>query len=106
MQISSYLNELNKMDIFIASRFHSGVINVNLGIPTICLGIDPKLSYLVEEVNGFYYLSIDQSFNLISSYIQEILKNYKLKQDNILESKNVLNSKANIMFKKLNKYLK
>jgi polysaccharide pyruvyl transferase WcaK-like protein len=88
---------LNECDILITSRYHAAIFALNLGIPTICLGIDPKLKALCDEVNGFYYWDPKEDIQVVDNYVQNIRNDYELHQENIKMSYNHLNTRANAM---------
>ncbi|MDC8105127.1 polysaccharide pyruvyl transferase family protein [Chryseobacterium sp. PTM-20240506] len=88
---------LNECDILITSRYHAAIFALNLGIPTICLGIDPKLKALCDEVSGFYYWNPEEEISVLDKYIQNIKGNYQQHQENIRNSYKTLNARANAM---------
>jgi polysaccharide pyruvyl transferase WcaK-like protein len=56
MSLSEYLQQLNLQDLIITSRFHGAIVGSCLGIPGICLNIEPKLKSAIEMLPGIYTL--------------------------------------------------
>jgi polysaccharide pyruvyl transferase WcaK-like protein len=52
--LQEYIGMLSRQSLFITSRFHGAVIGTCLGIPGICLNIEPKLKTATEMTKGFY----------------------------------------------------
>jgi polysaccharide pyruvyl transferase WcaK-like protein len=102
----SFLNNFSKMDAIVTSRFHAGVFGANFNIPTICLGIDPKLYLLTQEIKGFYYFDIFQDIKEINNYLEEIFSNYSSITTNIETSYKSLNKRANEQFNHAEMFLK
>lgn len=103
----NYLDIFNLCDLIITSRYHAAIFAVNYNIPTICLAIDPKLKYLVDEVKGFRYCPIDE-IESIPIHIDNIIRNYFMIQKSISASYIILNKRANIiqdMFNHINIHL-
>ncbi|ASK30380.1 hypothetical protein CEY12_09760 [Chryseobacterium sp. T16E-39] len=96
-EFEKFYGYLNECDILITSRYHAAIFALNLGIPTICLGIDPKLKALCDEVKGFYYWDPKEDIQALDTYIREIKDKYSLHQENIEVSYNNLNNRANAM---------
>lgn len=56
MLLSDYLQQLKQQTIIITSRFHGAVVGACLGIPGICLNIEPKLQSAIEMLTEVYSL--------------------------------------------------
>ncbi|WP_293938726.1 polysaccharide pyruvyl transferase family protein [Sphingobacterium sp. UBA5996] len=94
-----FLKELNSCDILITSRYHTAIFALNLGIPTICLGIDPKLKILCDEVDGFYHWQHHESMAVIDKFVESIKHDYSNHVLKVNNSYRVLNGRANSMVK-------
>ena len=46
--LNDFLNEFSKMDLVVSSRAHGCILPGCLGIPAVCLGIEPKLEKISE----------------------------------------------------------
>ncbi len=95
---SNYLNIFSEMDAIITSRFHAGVFGANFNIPTICLGLDPKLYMLFLEIKGFYYFEIANDIDKINFYLEDIFSNYSTIRNDIQISRQFLSKKADEQF--------
>lgn len=100
-----FLENFSKMDALITSRFHAGVFGANFEIPTICLGIDPKLYYLKEEIEGFCYFQSDQEVEDLNKYLNDFFSNYNIKQLEIKKSAEKLTLRANNLFEQAGNFL-
>ncbi|MBB2954363.1 polysaccharide pyruvyl transferase family protein [Sphingobacterium faecium] len=97
---------LNECDVLLTSRYHAAIFAVNLSIPTVCLGIDPKLQALSDEVNGFYYWNAEDEISDIDINIENISSTYSEHQDQIRNSYQILNTRANSMITEISNVLK
>jgi len=101
----NYLYKISLMDFMITSRYHAAIFNLNFNIPTICLGIEPKLKLIAEEVEGYYYFNISDDLIKLNAYINEILNTYSNLKGKIELSRIKLNQRANLLLKLAEKYL-
>ena len=46
MTVSSFLEEMSACSVMISSRAHGAIVSACLGIPVVCLGIEPKLAHI------------------------------------------------------------
>lgn len=105
-KFEEFYSLLNECDILLTSRYHAAIFATNLNIPTICLGIDPKLKALCDEVNGFYYWNAEDEISDIDRNIQNISSKYSEHQDQIRNSYKILNARANSMITEISNVLK
>lgn len=102
---TDYLKIFSEMDLLITTRFHAAVFGANFNIPTICLGIDPKLFYLVKEVDGFVHLEYSYSAEILDQTIHGVFNNYEETQQNIIKSRLKIQKKADDLFFDADRYL-
>src|SRR5690606_34690452 len=76
---------------FVTSRYNAAIFALNFNIPTICIGIDPKLKALCEEVAGFYYWDASENAYFILECITKIFEDYETHQSSIRQSYSLLN---------------
>ena len=88
---------LNDCDAIITARYHAAIFALNLEIPTICLGIDPKLEALCSEVDGYFYWNASDNVTDLNNYLKYIESNYEKLQMSIKSSYLKLNKRANSM---------
>lgn len=101
IDFDEFYSILNSCDIILTSRYHAAIFALNLEIPTVCLGIDPKLQALCEEVQGFYYWEANEDLSVLDNYINEINSNYLVKQSLIKNSYPKLNKRADMMIERI-----
>jgi len=94
---NTYLESLSLMDVIITSRYHAAVFGAIFKIPTICLGIDPKLKHLVDQVDAFTYIEAKEDFSRIQQYILETFEDYNGIQERIKMSTQTLSNLADNM---------
>lgn len=94
---NEFYSLLNGCDVIITSRYHAAIFALNLEIPTICLGIDPKLKALCQEVDGYYYWDANKDVSEIDTQLMFIKSNYIDLQSSIKKSYLKLNKRANAM---------
>lgn len=93
----TYLKTISFCDIIITTRYHAAIFALNYSIPAICLAIDPKLKYLVQEVDGFTYCEIGD-IQYLSKFINEIFLRYSQIQLDVYNSYVELNKRSNTIF--------
>ncbi|HMR81688.1 MAG TPA: polysaccharide pyruvyl transferase family protein [Niabella sp.] len=67
MKLASYIALLAEQDLIITSRFHGAVVGACLGIPGICLNIEPKLEAVPEMLGESYHLEALPVGNLFNA---------------------------------------
>lgn len=92
-----FLEDFSKNDIIVTSRYHAAIFALNFNIPTICIGIDPKLKALCEEVAGFYYWEVSENADFILESITKIFEDYETHQSSIRQSYSLLNERSDEM---------
>lgn len=102
----NYLKKISFMDITITSRYHAAIFNLNFKIPTICLGIEPKLKHLVNEVKGFHYFDVKDEVMGLNGIVEGIFNSYQKVQEDIEICRLKLNDRANLMLDDASRYLK
>lgn len=50
MSIETYMNRLNRFDVFISARYHGAIIGALLGKKVICIEIEDKLKILANQI--------------------------------------------------------
>lgn len=105
-KFEDFYSYLNECDLLLTSRYHAAIFAANLNIPTVCLGIDPKLKALCEEVNGFYYWNAEDDISDIEKNIENISASYIEHQDQINKSYKILNTRGNSMVTEISNLLK
>ena len=50
ISLSDYLESLNKNSLLVTSRAHGAIIGSALGIPSVCIGIEPKLEVMAKTL--------------------------------------------------------
>lgn len=101
-QITEFMDTLDGFDGFITARYHGGVFASVLNKPAVCIGIDPKLNILVEQIKGFRLWDKPYSEDDLKQAM-EVFDN-----DNFDCSDSVitLRKKADAMFDSLGRYLR
>jgi len=105
LSTSSFFEKMNSMDIFLTSRFHTAIFASIFCIPTICLIIDPKLSNLTKEIDGFFDWEADDSIQKLDDMINNIKENYDNYQSSISVSSEKLRQRALPMLDKIREIL-
>lgn len=52
MNIPNFLREMSECSLMISSRAHGAIVSACLGIPVICLGIEPKLTEIFNMISN------------------------------------------------------
>ena len=91
--LSDYLQQLKMQSVIITSRFHGAVVGACLGIPGVCLNIEPKLKSAIEMLGEVYSL-VDiplEGNELISiSTSENIAVSAVLCSDAVVQNKQIL----------------
>jgi polysaccharide pyruvyl transferase WcaK-like protein len=76
MSIDYFLNEMSKCQLVVSSRAHGAIVSACLGIPAVCVAIEPKLKMVSEMLQNSATI-IDESLSQeeIIQIINERLEN-------------------------------
>ncbi|WP_439291309.1 polysaccharide pyruvyl transferase family protein [Lonepinella koalarum] len=93
--VESFLNKLNDFDCIISARYHGAILSILLGIPTVCIDIEPKLSILSEQIDGLPLWKSNFDIKQLENYIngfeltrndyRDSLSELRLLSDNMLQ---------------------
>ncbi len=100
-QIAGFMDTLDGFDGFITARYHGGVFASVLNKPAVCIGIEPKLSILAEQIKGFTLW--DSPFS--EDDLKQAMKVFDNENFDCSDSVNMLREKADAMFESLRTYL-
>lgn len=72
MSLSDYIGHLKKQDVLITSRAHGAIIASALGIPPVCIGIEPKLKWFHDMLpNSSVYVELPISVSKLFESIKQ-----------------------------------
>jgi polysaccharide pyruvyl transferase WcaK-like protein len=94
--ISSFEDELEKMDFFVGTRLHSIVLSTKLSIPTLAIAYSEKVEYYMDQLDCGY-LSIPLEKIELSEMIDKLeymIYNKKTIQKNLISKTTKLKHKA------------
>ena len=77
IKIENYLSELSECSIMVTSRAHGAIVSACLGIPSVCLAIEPKLEKVHKMLKNSSRLIEPSDPNRIMAAIDEISTNQK-----------------------------
>jgi len=77
IKIEDYLSELSECSIVVTSRAHGAIVSACLGIPSLCLAIEPKLQKVHEMLKNCSRLIEPLDPNRIMAAVDEITTNQK-----------------------------
>lgn len=77
MSIADFLFEMGKCNLIVTSRAHGAIVSTCLGIPTICLDIEPKLKNISKMLKNSSLLVEGSDHEMILSMIDNRLKMYE-----------------------------
>ncbi len=103
ISVEKFISFHLKYDIIITARFHGAVVSTLLGIPTIGIGIEPKLNQVLKSYFGDNFFVWNKPYkikdleNILSMLID---KNLKKISHNLSIITNKLEKKANFMIEK------
>ncbi|SHN28165.1 polysaccharide pyruvyl transferase family protein [Chitinophaga sp. CF418] len=100
-RIEQFMDRLNAFDGFITARYHGGVMAAVLNKPVVCIGIEPKLGILAEQVKGFRLW--DMPFR--ADDLKQAMRVFDEQNFDCSPSVNSLRRKADEMFDSLHQYL-
>lgn len=100
-RIEHFMDKLDAFDGFITARYHGGVMASLLNKPVVCIGIEPKLGILTQQVKGFRLW--DMPFR--ADDLRQAMKVFDEKDFDCSDSVNTLRRKADAMFESLHQYL-
>ncbi|MDY3122945.1 MAG: polysaccharide pyruvyl transferase family protein [[Actinobacillus] rossii] len=72
ISIKDFLEILNSFDCIISARYHGAIISALLGIPTICIEIEPKLEILSKQIEGMLLWRYPFNIEKLNEYISEL----------------------------------
>ncbi|MEM3485589.1 MAG: polysaccharide pyruvyl transferase family protein [Candidatus Methanomethyliaceae archaeon] len=92
-----------KMDIFLASRLHSGIFSISMGVPTIFIGYLPKTMGILKslEIEDFCIDIIDLTKVNIEERLHELWKESNRIRRRLAEVQRVIQNKVQEPFQKI-----
>jgi polysaccharide pyruvyl transferase WcaK-like protein len=92
--LSDYLKLLLEQDIYLTSRFHGAIVGACLGIPGVCINIEPKLKSVIALLPNSYKIADFPLKDSISKKVNELNdihgKASRLCQEDVAVNKQIL----------------
>lgn len=94
--ISSFEDELEKMDFFVGTRLHSIVLSTKLSIPTLAIAYSEKVEYYMDQLDCEYLSIPVEKIELseMADKFEYMINNNKIIQINLISKTTELKHKA------------